>query len=88
MNRFSEEDIIKLHDCLKEISVPSITHEDDEYYINVLKEVTNKLSPEDRLIIYIFMTHDSLLNLISQIDEYNEYSEHIKYNENNYEPIY
>ncbi len=68
MNKFSEEELIRLHDCLKEISITSRTYKIDDYYVDVLKEVMNRLSVEEQLATYIFMTHDTLLSLISEMD--------------------
>lgn len=68
MNGFDEEDLIKLHDCLKEINISNRIYKIDDYYIRVLKEIMNKLPTEDQLIIYTFMTHDALLSLISEDD--------------------
>lgn len=68
MNKFSEEDLIKLHDCLKEVSITN--YRVDDYHIESIKEAMNKLklNTEEKLATYIFMTHDSLLSLIGEED--------------------
>lgn len=72
MKRLSEEDIIKLHDCLKGINIPGKLPEkmELEYYINVLKEFMNRLNIEEQLIIYIFMTYDTLLSSLTNYENY------------------
>lgn len=71
MKRLSEEDIIRLHDCLKEISIPGKMPENMEleYYMKVFKELMNKFDIEEQLTIYIFMTHDTLLNLLTNYED-------------------
>lgn len=66
MTKFSEEELIKLHDCLKEINITN--YKVDDYYIDILKEVMSKLSTEEQLATYIFMTHDVILTIISEIE--------------------
>lgn len=66
MNKFSEEELIRLHDCLKTINIAN--YKIDYYYVDVLKELMNRISTEEQLATYIFMTHDSLLSLISGSD--------------------
>lgn len=72
MKKFNEQDIIKLHDCLKGINIPGKLPEKTEleYYINVFRELTNRIDIEEQLAIYIFMTHDTLLSLLSNYEDH------------------
>lgn len=70
MRKFSDEEIVDLHDCLKIINVvnklpPS---EETDYYINILREVVDRLNLDEQLSIYLYMAHDTILNLISEKD--------------------
>lgn len=69
---FNEEEILKLHDCLKEINITSRIYkkrgEEMDYYIDSIGEVLNKLDKEEQLAVHIFMVHDSLLDCINSIE--------------------
>lgn len=69
MKKFAEEDIVKLHDCLREINIPEKLHEESDYYINVLRELMDRLGIEEQLAIYIFMTHNTLLSLLISYED-------------------
>lgn len=72
MKKFDEQDIIKLHDCLKEINIPGkmLEKTELEYYINVFRELMDRLDIEEQLAVYIFMTHDTLLSLLTDQEDY------------------
>jgi len=71
MKKFTDEEIVSLHECLKKINITSRAiralppPDETDYYINVLKELMDRLPSEEQLAIYIFMTQETILNVLA-----------------------
>lgn len=70
MNTFSEEEILKLHECLKQINIPDKlpSSEDTNYYVDIFNSVFDKIDMNYRLAILIFMSYDTLFKLVAERD--------------------
>ncbi len=72
MDNFLNSEIIELHDCLHKIQVATKRKmllpppDETDFYINVLDELLDRLSLDERLALLLLETHSTLLNLISE----------------------
>lgn len=84
MKEFTEEEILKLHECLKQINIPSKLppSEETNYYVDIFNLVLDKVSINQRLAILMYMSYETLFKVIAEkeliselISEKNERSE-------------
>ena len=70
MNRFSEEEILKLHECLKQTNIPDKLppSEDTNYYVDIFNLVLDKINMNQRLAILMYMSYETLFKLIAERD--------------------
>lgn len=76
MKDFEEEEIVKLHECLKAVNIPSKLppSEETNYYVDIFNLVLDKISMNQRLAILMYMSYETLFKLIAEkelIDERN-----------------
>ncbi len=76
MKEFEEEEIVKLHECLKSVNIPSKLppSEETNYYVDIFNLVLDKIGMSQRLAILMYMSYETLFKLIAEkelIDERN-----------------
>lgn len=70
MKEFEEEEIVKLHECLKSVNIPSKLppSEETNYYVDIFNLVLDKVDTNQRLAILIYMSYETLFKLIAERD--------------------
>jgi hypothetical protein len=70
MKEFEEEEILKLHECLKQVNVTSKLppSEETNYYVDIFNLVLDKVSTSQRLAIMLFTSYETLFRLIAERD--------------------
>lgn len=70
MKDFDEEEIVKLHECLKQVNIPSKLppSEETNYYVDIFNLVLDKVSMNQRLAILMYMSYETLFKVIAERD--------------------
>lgn len=70
MKAFDEEEIVKLHECLKQVNIPSKLppSEETNYYVDIFNLVLDKVSMNQRLAILMYMSYETLFKVIAERD--------------------
>lgn len=68
MKDFEEEEIVKLHECLKAVNIPSKLPPSEEinYYVDIFNLVLDKVSMNQRLAILMYMSYETLFKVIAE----------------------
>lgn len=68
MKEFTEEEILKLHECLKQINIPSKLppSEETNYYVDIFNLVLDKVSMNQRLAVLMYMSYETLFKLVAE----------------------
>lgn len=70
MKEFDEEEIVKLHECLKQVNIPSKLppSEETNYYVDIFNLVLDKVGMNQRLAILMYMSYETLFKVIAERD--------------------
>lgn len=79
MKQFTEEEIVKLHECLKQVNIPSKLppSEETNYYVDIINLVLDKVGADQRLAFLIYMSHETLFKLIAERELISERKEEV-----------
>lgn len=68
MKKFDEEELVKLHECLKAINIPVKlpSSKETNYYVDIFNSVFDEVKNDQRLAILMYMGYETLFNLIAE----------------------
>jgi hypothetical protein len=68
MKGFDEEELVKLHECLKYVNIPSKlpSSKETNYYVDIFNSVFDEVKMDQRLAILMYMGYETLFNLIAE----------------------
>lgn len=68
MKEFDEEELVKLHECLKAINIPSKlpSSKETNYYVDIFNSVLDDINMSQRLAIFMYMGYETLFNLVAE----------------------
>jgi hypothetical protein len=74
MKEFDEEELVRLHECLKYVNIPEKlpSSKETNYLVDIFNSVLDEVSTDQRLAILMYMAYDTLFNLIAEKEDTKE----------------
>jgi hypothetical protein len=68
MKEFDEEELVRLHECLKYVNIPSKLppSKDTNYYVDIFNSVLDDVDINQKLAILMYMSYEALFSLIAE----------------------
>jgi hypothetical protein len=74
MKEFDEEELVKLHECLKYVNIPEKlpSSKETNYLVDIFNSVLDEVSMNQRLAVLTYMAYVTLFDLIEEKEDIRE----------------
>jgi hypothetical protein len=74
MKEFDEEELVRLHECLKYVNIPEKlpSSKITDYFVDIFNSVLDEVSMNQRLAVLTYMAYVTLFDLIEEKEDIRE----------------